>query len=70
MLKLKLVKVVVPKLKVNLSYDNNVTPDFRCAKCCQNITEDYKYCPACGCQFNWQPKIRKSKELERLLDKL
>ena len=50
-MRLKRIKVVVPELVELLGYDFSV-PEYECT-CGMEVVADYKYCPGCGAELDW-----------------
>lgn len=50
-MRLKRIKVVVPELVELLGYDSSV-PEYECT-CGMEVVADYKYCPGCGAELDW-----------------
>lgn len=59
MIKLRLIRVVVPELVV---YRNQRSAEFRCS-CGMGVAEEYKCCPYCGAELNWNKTIKYLTEL-------
>lgn len=73
MRKLKFVKVVVPELFAYYGPGpgiDNMEPDYRCTECGFGVAEDYKCCPHCGAELNWERVQEPYKEFRKLIDRL
>lgn len=72
MRKIKLIKVVVPKVVayvINGEDIKNTENDYRCPVCGMGISEEYKCCPYCMSEFDWD-KVKQptSEEIRKMLD--
>ncbi|MDU7027488.1 hypothetical protein [uncultured Robinsoniella sp.] len=59
MKRLRLIRVTVPELVV---YRNPKLSEFRCS-CGMGVAEEYKSCPYCGAELDWNKAIKYLTEL-------
>lgn len=62
-MRIRRIKVVVPKLVALLGYDFSV-PEYECT-CGTQVEVDYKYCPYCGAELAWDRARKLSKEFRK-----
>ena len=62
MRKIRLIKKVIPELVAYMHYDGEKSPEYRCKECRIHIMDNYRYCPHCGSELDWEHEDKKSKE--------
>lgn len=71
MRKLKLIKVTVPEIVAYFG-DNGLAqtePEYQCT-CGMGVAREYKNCPYCGAELEWDKVEQPSKEFRELLKRL
>lgn len=70
MRKLKLIRVVSPKLVAYFPCEGEKILDYCCPVCGFGVADDYVCCPNCATELDWKHEDKKSKEFRKLIDSL
>lgn len=68
MRKIRLIKKVIPELVAYMFYDGEKSPEYRCKECGIHIMDNYRYCPHCGSELDWEHEDKKSKEFREFIE--
>ena len=73
MRKVRLVKVVIPKIVAYMRPGpdiDNMEPDYQCPECGFGVADDYVYCPYCGAELDWRRVRMLTEKFRKLAERL
>ena len=70
MRKLRLIKVIAPEMVAYFGQGSEpMEPEYECS-CGMGVAEEYKCCPYCGAELDWNNVEQPSKRFKELLKRL